>query len=184
MLTYYLFHNPDKARFCRMIECLVRMKDGDEATLRFHIKGGRHKTKGIQFSAAESIAEYIKAAGIESGRLCRPRLSQHHETLAPRRMTERSMYRVLMSYLERLPGAMRETVLPNGKRVRSASIHRTHCGRQRRHCCSIPACRLNPSRISSTTSTLRQRRFTTNAAAPCGIPPRTKCRFETSSGNG
>jgi hypothetical protein len=24
-------------------------------------------------------------------------------------MTERSMYRVLMSYLERLPGAMRET---------------------------------------------------------------------------
>jgi site-specific recombinase XerD len=31
-------------------------------------------------------------------------------------MTERSMYRLLMSYLERLPGAMRETQLPNGEK--------------------------------------------------------------------
>ena len=50
-------------------------QDGDEATLRFHLKGNRYKTKGIHFSAAEAIAEYIKAAGIESGPLFRPRLS-------------------------------------------------------------------------------------------------------------
>jgi site-specific recombinase XerD len=92
-------------------------QDGDEATLRFHIKGGHVKTNGIHFSAAQSIAEYIKAAGIESGPLFRPRLSQHHETLAARRMTERSMYRILMSYLERLPGAIRETVLPGGEKT-------------------------------------------------------------------
>jgi site-specific recombinase XerD len=33
-------------------------------------------------------------------------------------MTERTMYRILMSYLERLPGAMRDTVLLSGKQVR------------------------------------------------------------------
>ena len=34
-----------------------------------------------------------------------------------RRVTQRSMYRVLMSYLERLPGAMHEIELPTGEKV-------------------------------------------------------------------
>jgi len=38
-------------------------QDGDEATVRFHLKGNRSKTKGIHFSAAEAIAEYISAGG-------------------------------------------------------------------------------------------------------------------------
>ncbi|MBZ5532397.1 MAG: tyrosine-type recombinase/integrase [Acidobacteriia bacterium] len=92
-------------------------QDGDEATLRFQLKGARAKTKGIHFSAAESIAEYIKAAGIESGPLFRPRLSAYSDALAPRRMTQRSMYRILMSYLERLPGAMREIELSSGEKA-------------------------------------------------------------------
>jgi site-specific recombinase XerD len=92
-------------------------EDGDEATLRFRVKGGRIKTKGIHTAAARAIAEYIEAASLESGPLFRPRLSRHNEKLAPRRMTERSMYRLLMSYLERLPGAMREKELPSGKKV-------------------------------------------------------------------
>lgn len=92
-------------------------QDGDEATLRFQLKGGRSKTKGIHFSAAESIAEYIKAAGIESGPLFRPRVSKNGDALAGRRMTQRSMYRLLMSYLERLPGAMQEKELPSGEKV-------------------------------------------------------------------
>jgi site-specific recombinase XerD len=115
ILKFYLYTGARIATGCKLTVSDFH-QDGGEATLRFHIKGGRHKTKGIHFSAAESIAEYIKAGGIESGPLFRPRLSQHHETLAPRRMTERSMYRVLMSYLERLPGAMRETVLPDGEK--------------------------------------------------------------------
>jgi site-specific recombinase XerC len=32
-------------------------------------------------------------------------------------MTERSMYRVLMSYLERLPGAMQEKEMPSGEKI-------------------------------------------------------------------
>ena len=91
-------------------------QDGEEATLRFHIKGGKVKTKGIHFSAAEAIAEYITAAKIESGPLFRPRVSQHGEALAARRLTERTMYRILMSYLERLPGAMREEVSDKGEK--------------------------------------------------------------------
>jgi site-specific recombinase XerD len=93
-------------------------QDGDEATLRFHLKGNRYKTKGIHFSAAESIAEYIKAAGMESGPLFRPRLSAHNGALAPRRMSQRGMYRILMGYLERLPGAMQEKELPSGEKIR------------------------------------------------------------------
>jgi hypothetical protein len=54
----------------------------------------RIKIKGIHFSAAESIAEYIQAAGIESSPLFRPRVSRHGDALAPRRMNQRSMYRV------------------------------------------------------------------------------------------
>jgi site-specific recombinase XerD len=92
-------------------------QDGDEATLRFQLKGARAKTKGIHFSAAESIVEYITAAGIESGPLFRPRLSAYTDALASRRMTQRSMYRVLMSYLERLPGAMQEKELPSGEKI-------------------------------------------------------------------
>lgn len=100
-------------------------QDGDEATLRFHLKGGRAKTKGIHFSAAESIVEYIKAAGIESGPLFRPRLSAYGDALASRRTTERSMYRALMGYLERLPGAMQEKELPSGEKIQECvySLH-------------------------------------------------------------
>jgi len=106
ILKFYLYTGARIATGCTL-NVSDFYQDGDEATLRFHVKGGRVKTKGIHFSAAESIAEYIKAAGIDRP-LFRPRLSRHGDALAPRRMTERSMYRVLMSYLERLPGAMRK----------------------------------------------------------------------------
>ena len=46
-------------------------QDGDEATVRFHLKGNRSKTKGIHFGAADRITEYIKAFGIEIGPLFR-----------------------------------------------------------------------------------------------------------------
>jgi hypothetical protein len=37
-------------------------------------------------------------------------------------MSQRSMYRILMSYLERLPEAMREKELPSGDRPNSTFI--------------------------------------------------------------
>jgi len=41
-------------------------QDGDESTIRFHLKGGRVKTKGINYQAAEAIQEYIAKADIKS----------------------------------------------------------------------------------------------------------------------
>ena len=96
------------------------LQEGDEATIRFHLEGGRIKVKGIAYRAAEAIQEYIDKAGIRSGPLFRPRTSSKGENLAERRMTERSMNRLLMAYLERLPGSMQEVELPNGEKV-------THC---------------------------------------------------------
>ena len=116
ILKFYFYTDARIATGCKL-KVSDFHQDGDEATLRFHIKGGHVKTKGIHFSAAESIAEYIKAAGIESGPLFRPRLSAYGDALASRRMTERSMHRVLMSYLERLPGAMQEKELPSGEKI-------------------------------------------------------------------
>ena len=76
---------------------------------------GHNVCPDIHFSAAEAISEYIGVAGIESGPLFRPRVSQHGEALAARRITERTMYRILMSYLRRLPGAMEVREMPSGK---------------------------------------------------------------------
>jgi len=116
ILKFYLYMGARIATGCALTVQDFH-QDGDEATMRFHIKGGRVKVKGMHFAAAEAISEYIQAAGIESGPLFRPRVSGHGVALALRRMTEQSMYRLLMRYLERLPGAMQERELPSGKKV-------------------------------------------------------------------
>ncbi len=75
------------------------------------------KTKGIHFSAAESNRRVHQGGRHREWSPLPRRVSRHGETLAPRRMTQRSMYRLLMSYLERLPGAMHEKELPNGEKI-------------------------------------------------------------------
>jgi len=47
-------------------------EDG-ESTLRIHEKGDKRRTIGIHFNAAQSIAEYVEKAGIDSGTLFRAR---------------------------------------------------------------------------------------------------------------
>ncbi len=124
ILKFYLYTGARIATGCALNVSDFH-QDGDEATLRFQVKGGEVKTKGIHFSAAEAITEYLKLAGIESGPLFRPRVSKHNDALAARRITERTMYRILMGYLRRLPGAMevRETV--SGE-TRSACVYSPH----------------------------------------------------------
>jgi integrase len=92
-------------------------QDGDEATIRFHIKGGRLKTKGLHYQAAQAIPEYIEKSGIESGPLFRPRSGSKGLALAARHMTERAMNNLIMRYLERLPGASQVVELSTGKKV-------------------------------------------------------------------
>ena len=61
ILKFYIYSGARLATGCRL-KVPDFHQDGDEATLRFHLKGGRVKTKGIHFAAAEAIAEYIAAA--------------------------------------------------------------------------------------------------------------------------
>jgi site-specific recombinase XerD len=93
-------------------------QDGDEATLRLHEKGDKRRTIGLHFHAAQSIGEYIQKAGLTSGPLFRPRLGPKSQKLADRPLEVSSMYLLLQSYLERLPGAMKEEQLADDRTVR------------------------------------------------------------------
>ena len=133
ILKFYLYTGARLATGCKM-KVSDFHQDGDEATVRFHLKGARVKTKGIHFAAAEAIAEYIRAADIQSGPLFRPRHAPHAETLSNGGMTERTMNRLLMGYLELLPGAMHEVEGKDGKKK--------------------PQCIYSPHSLRATTATL------------------------------
>jgi site-specific recombinase XerD len=115
IIAFYMFTGARIATGCKL-KVHDFQQDGDEGTIRFHIKGGRVKVKGINYQAADAIRDYLDKAGIDSGPLFRPRSSSKGEKLADRRMTERSMYRLLMNYLQRLPGAVQEVELRDGKK--------------------------------------------------------------------
>lgn len=68
-------------------------------------------------------------------------------------MSRRSMYRLLMGYLERLPGAMQEKELRSGEKVQECVYSHIPCGRPPLRSCSIPAWASSPYRRCSTTST-------------------------------
>ena len=53
ILKFYLYTGARIATGCSLNVSDFH-QDGDEATLRFHVKGGKIKTKGIHFSAAEA----------------------------------------------------------------------------------------------------------------------------------
>lgn len=117
ILMFYLYTGARIGTGCKL-KVSDFMQEGDESMIRFHLKGGRVKTKGLHYAAAEAIQEYIREAKLESGPLFRPRSSSKGEALAERRLTERSMNRLLLSYLERLPSSVQEVELPGGQKVR------------------------------------------------------------------
>jgi integrase len=84
-----------------------------------HEKGDKRRTIGIHIAAADALREYIAQAGITVGPLFRPQLNPRSQKLAGRPLAERTMYRLIVSYLERLPGAMHDTELGDKSIVRS-----------------------------------------------------------------
>lgn len=92
--------------------CRLRVKDfhqeEDEATIRLSEKGDRHRTIGLHFAAAEAVAEYIRRVELASGPLFRARLNPRSRRLGEEPISPSSMYRLIGSYLERLPGAMKD----------------------------------------------------------------------------
>jgi len=109
-------------------------RDGEQATIRIHEKGDKRRTIGIHYAAAEAIHEYLDLAGLQSGPLFRPRRNSRKEELANRPMDEITMWRVILGYLERIPGAMKDAPLPDGS--------------TRRHCI------YTPHSLRATTATL------------------------------
>jgi site-specific recombinase XerD len=116
ILKCYLYTGARLATGCRL-KVSDFHQDGDEATIRLREKGDKHRTIGLHYQAAAAISEYIERASLTSGPLFRPRLNPRSRKLAERPMDPVTMYRLVQSYLEVLPGAMKEVELPNGSRL-------------------------------------------------------------------
>jgi integrase/recombinase XerC len=89
-------------------------QEHEQATIRISEKGGKRRTIGLHFAAAQAINEYIEAAGLKSGALFRPQKNSRSEELADRAMNPVTMYLLIQSYLRRLPGALIEEEKPDG----------------------------------------------------------------------
>ncbi len=100
-------------------------RDEEGATIRLTHKGNYRQTVGLNFRAAEAISAYIKKAELKSGALFRPRLNPLSQKLGNGVMHPATMHRLLLSYLERLPGAMKEELQPDGT-VRRRCIYTAH----------------------------------------------------------
>ncbi|MDQ3817309.1 MAG: tyrosine-type recombinase/integrase [Acidobacteriota bacterium] len=113
ILKLYLYSGIRLSTGCRL-KVNDFHQDGDAATIRLHEKGDKRRTIGLHYAAAQAISEYLEAAKIRSGPLFRPRLNPRSKRLADRPMDEATMYRVIQSYLESLPGGLKEVVRPDG----------------------------------------------------------------------
>jgi site-specific recombinase XerD len=102
---------------CRLKVEDFHLEDGN-ATIRLHEKGDKRRTIGLNPVAGQAIEEYIQHAGLTSGPLFRPRRAPGSAMLAGRAMGEVTLYRVIVSYLERLPGAMKEVTGEDGEPVK------------------------------------------------------------------
>lgn len=101
-------------------------EQGPQMTLR--LKGGSRVTDGIHPIGAQAIREYLTVAGISSGPMFRARLGPKSKKLGARPISPPTMYRIIMSYLERLPRAMKEVELEDGTLKRVCRYH-PHCAR-------------------------------------------------------
>src|SRR2546428_260258 len=106
----------------------------DKAPIRLHEKGDKRRTIGLHYAAAHAISEYIEKAAITAGPLFRPRLNPRSQKLSDRAMNPVTMYLLIQSYLERLPGAMKEVEQPDGT--------------------TLPHCIYTPHSVRATTATL------------------------------
>jgi integrase/recombinase XerC len=114
ILKLYIYAGIRLATGCRLKVEDFHLEEGN-ATIRLHEKGDKRRTIGLNPVAALAIEEYVHRAGITSGPLFRARRGTRSEHLAERAIGEMSLYRIILGYLERLPGAMKETTGKDGK---------------------------------------------------------------------
>lgn len=106
-LAFYLHTGARITTGCRL-KVSDFHQDDDGATIRLTHKGNHKQTVGVNFRVAEAIGAYVKQAEITSGALFRPRLNPRSQKLGESYMHPATMRRVLVGYLEKLPGAVRE----------------------------------------------------------------------------
>lgn len=133
ILKTYLYTGIRLATGCRL-QVSDFYPDLEDPKLRINEKGNKRRTVGIHFAAAQALSEYIDQAGITSGPLFRPQAQSRSKKLAERAMDEVTMYRLLQSYLERLPGVVREV--------------------QRSDATVMPQCLYTPHSLRATTATI------------------------------
>jgi integrase/recombinase XerC len=113
ILKLYIYSGIRLATGCRLKVEDFHLDEG-EATIRLHEKGNKQRTIGLNPVAAQAIDEYVRHAGLTSGPLFRARRGTHSEELSNRAIGEMSLYRIIVGYLERLPGAMKEVTGKDG----------------------------------------------------------------------
>jgi len=117
ILKLYLYTGIRLTTGCRM-KVSDFHQDGSEATIKLHEKGDKRRAIGLHFNAAQAISEYVEKAGLTSGPLFRAQAApRSREKLSNRPMDSATMYRVIQSYLNRLPGAMKEEELEDGSKI-------------------------------------------------------------------
>ncbi len=124
ILKFYLYSGARLGTGCRLRVSDFH-QDGEQATIRIHEKGDKRRTIGLHFTAAEAISEYTTKAEITSGPLFRPRASSRSRKLSDRAMDPATMYRLILAYLELLPGSTREVQGPDGA-TRREGIYSPH----------------------------------------------------------
>lgn len=113
ILKFFLYSGARLSTVCRL-KVSDFHQDGDQATVRLHEKGDKHRTIGLHFQAAQAIGEYIERAELTSGAMFRPRLNPRSKKLAGRGMDAATMYRLVEGYLQQLPGAVKDTAAVDG----------------------------------------------------------------------
>ena len=117
-------------------------QDDENSTVRINEKGDKHRTIGLHYAAAEAIREYIEQADLSRGPLFRPRLNSRSAKLGTGHMQPLTMYRVVQSYLECLPGSMQVATDAEGNALTNKAGD------------TIKRCVYSPHSLRATTATL------------------------------
>ena len=156
--------------------------DEDDPTISFREKGrSRSKRRiGVNFVCAEAIRDYSERAGLGKGPLFRARSNPRSAKLGNRAMSQAAMYRLLLSYLERVPGAMVEDELPNGESKKRCRYFHTPFEQRRPRFSMRPVCPSSGFRSCSGTRTFELPRPTSSCYATRARALRMTCRFDSS----
>ncbi len=105
ILDFYLYTGSRIATGCKLVVTDFHDVE-DDPTIRLRTKGNKNKTMGLHWRAADSLRRYLEVSGVKEGPLFRARSSSRSKALSEHPISVPSMYRILQSYLSRLPKAM------------------------------------------------------------------------------